>query len=96
MILDLTLKEDGSVISTEIRQITLNRNILVMFRPFESNKMTQISLAYNEENKSYENETYTVDGETVYNIVAPQRTERVRKPRGYWAVDRCVNGICKT
>jgi hypothetical protein len=96
MILDITEKESGSTISAEIRQITLNRDILVMHRPFDNSQMQQIKLTYNESAKAYENEGYTVDGETVYNIVAPQKIERVRKPRGYWAVDRCVNGICKT
>lgn len=96
MILEITSKDGGNVISTEIRQISLNRDVLVMHRPFDSSQMQQIKLSYNENDKVYENDSYTVDGETVYNIVAPQRIERVRKPRGYWAVDRCVNGICKT
>lgn len=96
MILEITKKDGGEVISTEIRQITLNRDILVMFRPFDSSQMKQIKLSYNETDKLYEDSEYKVDGDLVYSIVAPQRTERVRKPRGYWAVDRCVNGICKT
>ncbi len=96
MILEITKKEGGSSIATEIRQITLNRSILVMFRPFDSSQMQQISLTYNETDKVYENDEYTVDGEIVYGVVAPQQTVRVRKPRGYWAVDRCVNGACKT
>jgi hypothetical protein len=77
MILDITEKESGSTISAEIRQITLNRDILVMHRPFDNSQMQQIKLTYNESAKAYENEGYTVDGETVYNIVAPQKIERV-------------------
>jgi hypothetical protein len=96
MIVEITKKDDGSVIVAEVRQVTLKRNILVMYRPFDASQMTQISMSYNEESKNYENSDYEVSGETVFNMVAPQRVERVRKPRGYWAVDRCVNGICKT
>ncbi len=96
MILEITKKDGGSVIATEVRQVTLKRNILVMYRPFEASQMTQITMSYNEESKNYENDEFEVSGDLVFNMVAPQRVERVRKPRGYWAVDRCVNGACKT
>lgn len=96
MILEITKKDGGSAVVTEVRQVTLKRNILVMYRPFDASQMQQISLSYNDEDKVYENTEYSVDAERVFNIVAPQKVERVRKPRGYWAVDRCVNGACKT
>jgi hypothetical protein len=95
MILEITKKDGGSVLATEVRQVSLNRNILVMFRPFESSQMQQISLSYNDIDKVYEDTEYMVTAESVFNLVAPERIERVRKPRGYWAVDRCANGACK-
>jgi hypothetical protein len=95
MILEITKKDGGSVIATEVRQVSLNRNILVMYRPFDAPQMQQITLSYNNVDKIYEDTEYMVAAESVFNLVAPERIERVRKPRGYWAVDRCANGACK-
>jgi len=96
MILEITKKDDGGVVTTEVRQITLKRNVLVMHRPFNAAQMQQLTLSYNEEDKVYENTEYSVGADVVFKIVAPERIKRVKKPRGYWAVDRCANGACET
>lgn len=94
MNLEIT-KKDGGIITAEIRQINLKQSVVLLHRPFNASQMQQIKLEYNDVSKIYENVEYSISAETIYEIVAPQKTVRVRKPRGYWAVDKCADGACK-
>jgi hypothetical protein len=88
-------KKDGGITTAEVRQINLKQSVVLLHRPFDASSMHQIKLEYNDANQIYEDANFQVSAETIYEIVAPHKTVRVRKPRGYWASDKCADGACK-
>jgi hypothetical protein len=95
MIVVLTKKSGTEYVSAEVRQITNKKSVVLMYRAFDDAHLHNVTLSYNEESKIYEDENFFVDADVIYNIVAPHKTVRVKKPRGYWAVDKCAGGACK-
>lgn len=94
--LNITSKKDGSQITTEVRNLVLNRSVMVLHRAFDTAKMYQITLTYDEATQTYEDEDYTVDSESVFQIAAPERLVRVaRTGKGYWGGRNCADGTCE-
>lgn len=93
--LNLTNKADGKSITTEVRNLVLNDSVMVLHRAFDTAKMYQISLTYDEANKVYANETYEVSAAEVTRIAAPERLVRVaRTGKGYWGDSGCTEDGC--
>jgi hypothetical protein len=93
--LNITNIADGTTITTEVRNVVLNRSVMVIHRAFDTSKMYQITLDYDEESKTYVSQEYTVDAESVFKIVTPERLVRVsRAGKGYWGGSGCSDGTC--
>jgi len=93
--LNLTNKADGTSITTEVRNLVLNDSVMVLHRAFDTAKMYQINLTYDDVNKVYSNETYEVSAGEVTKIAAPERLVRVsRTGKGYWGNSGCSGDGC--
>lgn len=94
--LNITSKADGKSITTEVRNLVLNDSVMVLHRAFDTAKMYQITLTYDEAKKVYANDAYEVDAGEVTKIAAPERLVRVARTgkNAYWGDSGCSGDAC--
>lgn len=76
-------KNTGDTILAEVREIVLNHSVRVYVKDYNTAEMKSNMLEFVEKTRTYENDVYSVSHDAIYDIAAPSKVVRVRKPRGY-------------